>query len=32
MGQHYPRLSDYFRVEDGKIVRLTVIFNQPSPY
>jgi limonene-1,2-epoxide hydrolase len=25
-------LSDYFRVRDGKIVSLTVIFNQPSPY
>ena len=25
-------MSDYFRVEDGKIVSLTVIFNQPSPY
>jgi hypothetical protein len=25
-------LSDYFRVRDGKIVSLTVIRNQPSPY
>jgi limonene-1,2-epoxide hydrolase len=25
-------MSDYFRVEDGKIVSLTVIRNQPSPY
>jgi limonene-1,2-epoxide hydrolase len=25
-------LSDYFSVRDGKIVSLTVIFNQPSPY
>ena len=25
-------MSDYFRVRDGKIVSLTVIFNQPSPY
>jgi ketosteroid isomerase-like protein len=25
-------LTDYFQVADGKIVSLTVIFNQPSPY
>jgi hypothetical protein len=25
-------MSDYFRVRDGKIVSLTVIFNRPSPY
>jgi ketosteroid isomerase-like protein len=25
-------LTDYFQVTDGKIVSLTVIFNQPSPY
>ena len=25
-------LTDYFQVFDGKIVSLTVIFNQPSPY
>ena len=25
-------MSDYFRVQDGKIVSLTVIRNQPSPY
>jgi hypothetical protein len=25
-------MSDYFRVKDGKIVSLTVIRNQPSPY
>jgi limonene-1,2-epoxide hydrolase len=25
-------MSDYFRVADGKIISLTVIFNQPSPY
>jgi hypothetical protein len=25
-------MSDYFRVRDGKIVSLTVIRNQPSPY
>ncbi len=25
-------MSDYFRVEDGKILSLTVIRNQPSPY
>ncbi len=25
-------LTDYFQVIDGKIVSLTVIFNQPSPY
>jgi limonene-1,2-epoxide hydrolase len=25
-------LTDYFRVQGGKIVSLTVIFNQPSPY
>jgi len=25
-------MSDYFRVQDGKIISLTVIFNQPSPY
>jgi hypothetical protein len=25
-------LSDYFSVRDGKIVSLTVIHNQPSPY
>ena len=25
-------LSDYFRVKDGRIVSLTVIRNQPSPY
>jgi ketosteroid isomerase-like protein len=25
-------MSDYFRARDGKIVSLTVIFNQPSPY
>ncbi len=25
-------MSDYFRIQDGKIVSLTVIFNQPSPY
>lgn len=25
-------LSNYFGVRDGKIVRLIVIFNQPSPY
>ena len=25
-------MSDYFSVRDGKIVSLTVIFNQPSPY
>ncbi len=25
-------LTNYFRVLDGKIVSLTIIFNQPSPY
>ena len=25
-------LTDYFRVRDGKIVSLTIIHNQPSPY
>jgi hypothetical protein len=25
-------ISDYFSVRDGKIVSLTVIRNQPSPY
>ena len=25
-------MSSYFSVRDGKIVSLTVIFNQPSPY
>jgi len=25
-------LTDYFQVIDGKIVSLTVIYNQPSPY
>jgi hypothetical protein len=25
-------LSSYFAIRDGKIVSLTVIFNQPSPY
>jgi hypothetical protein len=25
-------LSNYFKVRDGKIVSLIVIFNQPSPY
>lgn len=25
-------LSNYFKVRDGKIVSLAVIFNQPSPY
>jgi hypothetical protein len=25
-------MSDYFSVRDGKIVSLTVIYNQPSPY
>jgi hypothetical protein len=25
-------LSNYFKVRDGKIVSLTIIFNQPSPY
>ena len=25
-------LTDYFRVRDGKIVSLTIIRNQPSPY
>ena len=25
-------MSDYFSVRDGKIVSLTVIRNQPSPY
>ena len=25
-------MSDYFRVQDGKIVSLSVIRNQPSPY
>jgi limonene-1,2-epoxide hydrolase len=25
-------MSDYFRVQDGKIISLTVIRNQPSPY
>jgi hypothetical protein len=25
-------LTNYFSVRDGKIVRLAVIFNQPSPY
>ncbi|QSE77697.1 nuclear transport factor 2 family protein [Rhodococcus koreensis] len=25
-------MSNYFTVRDGKIVSLTVIFNQPSPY
>jgi limonene-1,2-epoxide hydrolase len=25
-------MSDYFRVENGRIVSLTVIRNQPSPY
>jgi len=25
-------LTDYFRVLSGKIVSLTIIFNQPSPY
>ena len=25
-------MSDYFRVRDGKIISLTVIRNQPSPY
>ena len=25
-------MSDYFRIQDGKIISLTVIRNQPSPY
>jgi hypothetical protein len=25
-------MSDYFRLQDGKIISLTVIRNQPSPY
>jgi hypothetical protein len=25
-------LSNYFKVRNGKIVSLTIIFNQPSPY
>jgi hypothetical protein len=25
-------LSNYFKVQNGKIVSLVVIFNQPSPY
>jgi hypothetical protein len=25
-------LTNYFSVRDGKIVNLTIIFNQPSPY
>jgi SnoaL-like domain len=25
-------MSNYFSVRDGKIVSLTIIFNQPSPY
>ena len=25
-------MSDYFRVQDGKIISLTIIRNQPSPY
>jgi hypothetical protein len=25
-------LTNYFSVRDGKIIRLVVIFNQPSPY
>ena len=25
-------MSDYYRVQDGKIISLTVIRNQPSPY
>jgi limonene-1,2-epoxide hydrolase len=25
-------MSDYFRINDGKIISLTVIRNQPSPY
>jgi hypothetical protein len=25
-------LSNYFKVRDGKIVSLVIIFNQPSPY
>jgi len=25
-------LSNYFGVRDGKIIRLIIIFNQPSPY
>jgi hypothetical protein len=25
-------LSNYFGIRDGKIVRLIIIFNQPSPY
>ncbi len=25
-------MSNYFSIRDGKIVSLTVIFNQPSPY
>jgi hypothetical protein len=25
-------MSSYFAIRDGKIVSLTVIFNQPSPY
>ncbi|HEY2778261.1 MAG TPA: hypothetical protein VGI77_10185 [Gaiellaceae bacterium] len=27
-----PVMSDYFGVRDGKIISLTVIRNQPSPY
>jgi len=25
-------MTSYFSLRDGKIVSLTVIFNQPSPY
>jgi hypothetical protein len=25
-------LTNYFKIRDGKIVGLTIIFNQPSPY
>ena len=25
-------LSNYFRIQNGKIVSLVIIFNQPSPY
>jgi hypothetical protein len=25
-------MSNYFSVRDGKIVSLSIIFNQPSPY
>jgi hypothetical protein len=25
-------LSNYFKIRDGKIVSLVIMFNQPSPY